>query len=323
MNKPPAADCVSAYRIASYNVRYFGHALHGLASTRKSQQGIAAELAALAPRPHIICLQEVETRSLRSTLAHPVRSKKSTQLENFMAEFEAEFKRNDCACPYEAYYFRAHTYRLTRKLNVYTTGLAILVDRTAFQVEAHNVTAPQLVTHPAISRVKDSKQTRICAHIRLLAPGGQPLHIFNTHLSLPSPFRAAFWAKREKLGFGGNQLAEAKTLMAFIRRSAGDDPFAVCGDFNSPPGSPVYRYLTGEAGLTAAQAALGQSDEQQPRAFPTAGFLGLRMHLDHLFSGGGVVWTDLAGTCPFGDHDNPFHGLSDHVPLLAGFRLGG
>ena len=55
-----------ALRIVSYKVRYFGHGLLGLAATRRTKRKIAAGLAELAPGPHLICLQEVETRSLRS-----------------------------------------------------------------------------------------------------------------------------------------------------------------------------------------------------------------------------------------------------------------
>src|SRR5205085_10649684 len=53
-------------RIVSYNVRYFGHALRGLASTRGGKRGVAEALAALDPAADIVCLQEVETISLRS-----------------------------------------------------------------------------------------------------------------------------------------------------------------------------------------------------------------------------------------------------------------
>ena len=55
-------------RLLSYNVRYFGHSLRGIASTRAGKQGIAACIARLAEAPHVICLQEVETISLRSRL---------------------------------------------------------------------------------------------------------------------------------------------------------------------------------------------------------------------------------------------------------------
>ena len=34
-------------RVVSYNVRYFGHALKGLASTRASERAIASRLASL------------------------------------------------------------------------------------------------------------------------------------------------------------------------------------------------------------------------------------------------------------------------------------
>ena len=37
----------SSLRIVSYNVRYFGHALKGLASTRASERAIASRLASL------------------------------------------------------------------------------------------------------------------------------------------------------------------------------------------------------------------------------------------------------------------------------------
>ena len=40
-----------------------------------------------------------------------------------------------------------------------------------------------------------------------------------------------------------------------------------------------------------------------------AGFLRMRMHLDHLFYGGGVSWVDLQGTARFGDRRSPFAGL--------------
>jgi endonuclease/exonuclease/phosphatase family metal-dependent hydrolase len=316
-----SAAASSSHRIVSYNVRYFGHALHGLASTHRSQKKIAEGFAGLAPRPQLICLQEVETRSLRSTLAHRGKRNGGTQLEAFMAQLEQAFSRNKLPCPYAAFYFGAHTYRLTHRLNVYTTGLAILVDLEAFKVEAHNVAAPEKITYYQILRVKDRKQTRICAHMRLLGASGRPLHLFNTHLSLPSFLSRNFWTGRHRMGFSANQLEEAKNLAAFVRRTAGGEPFVVCGDFNAPPGSPVYRHLTEEAGFNGAQEGQGQCDIARPHDFPTAGFMRLRMHLDHLFSGGGAAWTDVDGTCRFGDRASPFHGLSDHVPLLAGFRL--
>ena len=301
-------------RVVSYNVRYFGHALRGLATTRASMEGIATRLAALTPLADVLCFQEVETRSLRSTLAF---KGLPTQLESFMAALERAFERRKVAFPYDAFHFRAHSYRF-RSTTLYTTGLAVVVNRSRLKVEGHNVLTPHAITHHHVARLKDSKQSRICAHVKLTFDGGQPLHVFNTHLSLPTPFTREFWSEKEKMGFGFNQLVEARKLATFVGSHADGEPFVVCGDFNSPPASPVYRYLSEEVGWIGAQEAPHQIDPASIRGFPTAGFFRLRMHLDHLFGGNGVRWVDLAGTTPFGQ--GPFQGLSDHVPLIARFE---
>jgi endonuclease/exonuclease/phosphatase family metal-dependent hydrolase len=310
----------AALRVMTYNVRYFSHALRGLASTRAPMRRIARAIAALADVPDIICLQEVETVSLRSGVAHRRRPKAQTQLEGFMAELEQAFASAGRPFPYQAFYFRAHAYQL-RKVPLYTTGLAVLVNGASLRVDGHNAQAPARITHHHVARWKDTKQTRICAHVRLTSPSGRALHVFNTHLSLPTPFAREFWTARQKMGFGRNQLQEARTLATFIRQHAADDPFIVCGDFNSPPASPVWSYLVEESALVSAQLALGQIDGRGPRAFPTAGLMRLRMHLDHLFSGGSVVWLDLEDTAPFGDRIGAFHALSDHVPLIGRFAI--
>ena len=73
--------------------------------------------------------------------------------------------------------------------------------------------------------------------------------------------------------------------------------------------------------MSSAQLACGQIDCALPRGFPTAGFMHLRMHLDHVFGSPGVRWLDMQDTRPFGDPSSPFHGLSDHMPLVARFAL--
>ena len=116
---------VEPLRIVSYNVRYFGHALKGLASTRTGKRSIARGIASLIPLPHIVCLQEVETSSLRSTLAFRPKSPEETQLESFMAELESAFEELGRPMPYEAFYFRAHANRIgTRAIS--TMGLAVV-----------------------------------------------------------------------------------------------------------------------------------------------------------------------------------------------------
>jgi len=310
----------SPLRVVSYNVRYFGHALKGLASTRASQRGIAAQLMRLDPLPDLVCLQEIETISLRSRLVFRGVRGAETQLAAFMREVGTAFDGRARASPYEGFYFRAHVNQF-RGVPISTTGLAIIVNKRRLEVDHHNVEAPEHITHHQVELWKDRKQTRICAHMRIITAFG-PLHLFNTHLSLPSPFAREFWSERMRMGWGPNQLHEARTLATFVRRHASREPFLVCGDFNSAPSSPVYRYLTEEAGFTCAQAILGQIDPVDPRAFPTAGFMRLRMHLDHLFFGNGVSFIDLDETARFGERDGLFAGLSDHVPLIGRFRVG-
>jgi endonuclease/exonuclease/phosphatase family metal-dependent hydrolase len=55
--------------------------------------------------------------------------------------------------------------------------------------------------------------------------------------------------------------------------------------------------------------------------WPTAGFMRLRMHLDHVFTGRGLRWLDFDDTHAFGDRTASFHGLSDHMPLVARCRV--
>ena len=305
-------------RIVSYNVRYFGHALRGLGSTSRSKRYIAEQLAVLDPLPDVICLQEVETISVRSRVVHRSAHDEETQLEAFMARFEEVFSRNVRPFPYEAIYFRAHTFGVG-SLPVYTTGLAMLVNVKRFAIEGHNAASPQAITHHHVARFKDRKQSRICAHAQLVDGDGRRVHVFNTHLSLPTPFARTFWLESAKMGFGANQLREAHTLATFIRARSERDPFVVCGDFNTAPFSPVFQYLTSDAGLACPQLVSGLLDPRDTRAFPTAGFMRLRMHLDHMFHGHGVRWLDLDGSRTFGDRENPFHGLSDHVPLIGRF----
>ena len=307
-------------RIVSYNVRYFAHALRGLASTLGPKRRIAAALLTLDPLPDLICLQEVETISLRSRLVHRANHEGESQLEAFMHRLDAAFQAAEATMPYHALYFRAHTYRLG-DLPLYTTGLAILVNTQTLKVDQHNAETPEHITHHHLVRWRDRKQSRICAHVKVVTRAGRVLHVFNTHLSLPTPFAKEFWNQRERMGHGVNQVHEAKSLAQFVHRHAGTEPLVVCGDFNSPPASPVYRYLTGDGRLVGAQAALGRIDPLVPRGYPTAGFMRLRMHLDHLFSAGPVDWLDLDGSAPFGDPTGRFDGLSDHVPLIGRFRL--
>lgn len=315
----PLRPDLKQFRILSYNVRYFGHALRGLASTERAKKRIAAALAAMDPLPDVVCLQEVEHISVRSRIVARRSNQTETQLETFMRALGAALEARGTHDPYEAFYFPADRYGPAR-LPIYTTGLAILVNIERLAVVGHNRDAPHRITHHHVAALRNRKQTRICAHMRLLVDGKQ-LDLVNTHLSLPSPFARQFWSSPNKMGFGPNQLKEAETLSRFVMATA-SEPFIVCGDFNSPPGSPVYRFLTAEAGMRGVQETLGLIEANHLRGFPTAGLARLRMHLDHMFSSSkGITWLDMDGTVRFSDDSSPFHGCSDHVPLIARFSL--
>lgn len=299
----------------SYNVRYFGHALKGLASTAASKDRIAEAVAALQPMADVVALQEVETKSIRSRAVHRSGLVSETQLEAFMRHLGFAFQRRGFPMPYRAYYFPAHVYALA-SLKVYTTGLALLINQNTLNVLRSNSHQPFDITHRTPSTIRRVKQTRIAAHLHLEDLKGRAFHFFNTHLSLPTPWAKEFWSQKRKMGHGQNQMAEAAAVADYAKHVSRNEPFLVVGDFNSAPATPVYRLLTETKGLRGAQASLGLIDPKRPDSFASAGFLRLRMHLDHVF-GRGVEFTDMHGTYAFGDGASAFHGLSDHVPLIT------
>ncbi|APR83415.1 Endonuclease/exonuclease/phosphatase family protein [Minicystis rosea] len=304
-------------RLVTYNVRYFGHLTRGIASTGSAFSRIARALATLDPLPDLVCLQEVETQSLRATSANRLWHPQETQLERIMTELHAALALQKRAERYTAYYFPAHTYRLTSRTNIYTTGLAVIA-RDTFTIGHHNAHKPHDITHR--QRVRNLKQTRICAHVSFVHESGFTFDVFNTHLSLPSVFSREFWTGDARMGFAPNQLAEARTLADFVAKEQRSPHFVVVGDFNSLPGSPVDRYLRKERGFVDAFSHVRQLSEEASRAHATAGFLNLRMHLDHVYSSPLLEWLDFDGTMPFGELGG-FAGLSDHVPLIARFRI--
>jgi endonuclease/exonuclease/phosphatase family metal-dependent hydrolase len=282
---------------------------------------IATAIASLDPPADIVCLQEVETESLRSTVAHPrTGGRKETQLARLMVMLDDALVAAGREDGYEPYYFPAHAYRLGPKTSIYTTGLSILT-RRGLVVHHHNVHRPADITFRRIHAVRRLKQTRICAHVRLHVAGGQSLDVFNTHLSLPTTLSEAFWTGAARMGYGPNQLREAQNLARFVDAERSSDRFFIAGDFNSLPGSPVYRYLVEERGYEDAFARLYHMSPSELRQWPTAGFMRMRMHIDHIFSGSALRWVDFDDTRVFGDKTAGFHGLSDHVPLMGRFAL--
>ncbi len=306
--------------MVSYNVRYFGHTTRGIASTRTAMKRIAGALAALDPLPDIVCLQEVETASIRSNVAHPRTRAGQTQLQRLMEMLEEALASLGKRDVYEAFYFPAHAYQLGPKTQIYTTGLAILAHRD-FEVNHHNSHVPADITYRHIHPVRRLKQTRICAHLRFKDRQGHVVDVFNTHLSLPTTLSRDFWTKEARMGYGPNQMEEAKNLIRFIEAERKSDRFFIAGDFNSLPGSPVYQHLLAQPGYRDPFAQLYRMTEAELRKWPTAGFMRLRMHLDHIFTGPALKWIDFDQTHAFGDRTCAFHGLSDHTPLIGRCRI--
>lgn len=307
-------------RLLSYNVRYFGHRLKGVASTPSAKMAIARAIAALEPLPDVVALQEVEARSIRAHAVHRGAHARETQLEAFLRHLEAAFARTGRPMPYVALYFPAHEYRLGT-VKFYTTGLAVLTRAETLTVTACNGDRPHRISNQRTPLLLRLKQTRIAAHVQLEDTRGRVFHVFNTHLSLPTPWARDFWRQDDKMGFGKNQVDELEAVLAYVHRVAGDAPHILVGDFNAAPGTPVYRAAVEHGHLTSALERLGLVDGTTPRGFPTAGFLTLRMHLDHVFGSQQVDFRDARGTFPFADARSPFHGLSDHVPLLVEFDV--
>jgi endonuclease/exonuclease/phosphatase family metal-dependent hydrolase len=304
-------------RVMTYNVRYFGHGTRGLASTATAMERIAAAVASLDPLADVICLQEVETASFRSNVAHRALNGE-TQLERMRGMLHSALVRAGKEDTYEAYYFPAHTYKVSLT-PLYTTGLAVIARRT-FKVSHHNAGQPHDITYRRIHPVKRLKQTRICAHLRLEHESGFELDIFNTHLSLPTTFSREFWLEPRRMGWGPNQLEEAKNLARFVEQEKRSERWILVGDFNALPGSPVYRYLL-DTGCCDAFAIHYHFREEDLVKWPTAGFMNMRMHLDHVFCGSGLRFVDFDATHRFGQKNGLFRGLSDHVPIVGSFTF--
>src|SRR5688572_1699965 len=153
-------------RVMTYNVRYFGHTsrpFKGAASTRRGISLITDSIARLDHLPHVICLQEVETRSLRSSLSHTPSHINETQLDAVMISLDHALHRHGQEHRYRAHYFPAHAYQVA-KTRIYTTGLAVLT-REDVQVDLHNAEDPHDITHRRRGPIAMMKQSRICAHV--------------------------------------------------------------------------------------------------------------------------------------------------------------
>lgn len=305
-------------RVMTYNVRYFGHAaaIAGLGSTRRGIDSITMAIARLSALPHVICLQEVEARSLRSRWSHTPGQHSETQIQTVMKSLEGALDEVGRPHRYRDLYFPVHQYRMGNA-QLYTTGLAVLVRDDVEVLSAHT----QDITHRRFRATSRWKQSRACAHVAVRTPGGVAVDIFNTHLSLPAFISRDLVRIPSRMGHGVNQAKEIAALAAFVDQSRQSERYVVAGDFNSLPGSPAYNHLLEKLGVhDPFPEALGTSVHRLRDDWPTAGFLKFKMRLDHMFVGPGLRWVDFEDTHPYGSNGR-WQGLSDHVPILGRFDL--
>ena len=218
-----------ALELLSYNVRYFGHGTRGLASTRAAMRRIADAIASLAPMPTIVCMQEVETRSIRSTVAD-----RGTALAS-NASLSCSRPPSPTRAREDAYDTRTTSSpRLSsvgaRPASLYTPG-----SRHPWRTRTFAVRPPQRerclhdITHRRLHPIRRGfKQTRICAragHRDRRAHGVEPIDVFSTHLGLPSALTCArSGPSRSGSGQSPNQLEEARNLVRFVEREHAKRP---------------------------------------------------------------------------------------------------
>ncbi|MCB9687771.1 MAG: endonuclease/exonuclease/phosphatase family protein [Alphaproteobacteria bacterium] len=260
--------------VATWNVRFFSQSNGGLRSDPALIRRAAWALAALPEPPSVLALQEVEGPSLR-TGGEGV-------IDRFVSALDAAMAAHDRPGRFTASWVEAH--RLGPWLR---TGLAVLC------AEPLALTGP-----PAVIELRGGRgpiQRRLALDASIEGDQGR-LRVVAAHVGLPALRHGPRFDRR--MGETANQLAQIDRLLDHLR---GEDPVLVLGDFNATPGSEVVRRLIA-SGLTRASL---------PR--PTARFLDLDLHLDHLFTRG-ITVVDV--TVP-STRRGPFAGLSDHVPILA------
>lgn len=304
--------------LLTWNVRYFSQGAAGLTSTSGTVARVARTLAQLEPQPDVMALQEIDNHSLRSHLGRIGRRPPNgfRQVEHFVSLLNEESARLG-GREYAVLFFRAHGH--DKLLPLLSTGLAVLYRRD-WVVESHNAEGPWHVTYHRIPQLKKLKQTRICAHARFALPSGGAFDLFNTHLSLPAFLQRHRGATGKRFGEAQNQVEEVSSVLQSVFQNADPQHTILVGDFNARPGSKVYRYIQENSPLRDAFAEAHSLTEEEVNTVPSAGFLGMKFRLDHIFSGPGIRFEPFLLGLPW-DARHPMRGLSDHAPLMARFEL--
>jgi endonuclease/exonuclease/phosphatase family metal-dependent hydrolase len=124
---------------------------------------------------------------------------------------------------------------------------------------------------------------------------GTSIQVINTHLGLTPASR----------------LNQARVLVGreWLGSPECRPPVILCGDFNTQPGSTVFRLFEGRFTNVAGKTARRQAEKTWPSSYPMIG-------IDHMFISGDLAVENMTVSV-----DGVGRTASDHLPLFARLRL--
>ena len=188
-------------------------------------------------------------------------------------------------------------------------GGSLGADRSSYALNLGSGTIPYVVTEPRVHgfglaifakyplvdvAVADLAIRGIPTVFATLRHPGGDVRVVATH-PLPPVQPAAADRRDEQL----------TAIAALVRQET--LPVVVVGDLNTTMYATNYRRFAAAAGLANARASRGLAP-----TWPTAWPWALRIPLDHILHGPGLVTTEFAALAPIG---------SDHLPVFAAFRI--
>ena len=192
----------------TYNVRYFGHPTRGLASTGAAFSRIARSIAALDPTPDLVCLQEVETRSIRVDLHQPPLAPGGdpARLGDDRAARRAR-AGGEGGPLHRVLLPRA---RPTASPRAPTSTPPASRSSRATRSPSATTTRASPTTSPTAARQEPQADAHLRARLASRTRAASRFDVFNTHLSPAQRLLAASSGRAtRRMGFAPNQLAEA------------------------------------------------------------------------------------------------------------------
>ena len=225
---------------------------------------------------------------------------------------------------YEAYYFPAHAYRLSARHQAVHDGARHPRALRTSSVDHHNAESPHDITHRRLHAIRRIKQTRICAHLRFRHRSGAPSSpsTSSTRISAcRAPCRAS--SGRSRGAWAGVPTSSRRREPREVRRArARERPLRRGRRLQRAAGLarlpvPGRRARVGRRLRPPLQASRGGADELAHR--------GLHAHADaprpRVHGARACAGSTSTTPIPSAIATAPFHGLSDHVPMVARCRL--